>query len=187
MPSITDITFNNTIFSQVNHWVVILHQPDERPSVIALPNAHLFTFIQPFDDMPWCQNYISSMNTKIFSLFAYSENIRTWLWNHNVIPDHLEEIIIYCPSPNDKKYLKAWSKRFTHKIKDIIECNELDRESLIFGMKYIKNLYPFFKDDVGILNLLKEEYRRIGVALIASLANEVSNDDDDIRPGAQPH
>jgi hypothetical protein len=175
-----NILFNQTIFSQVNHLVVLLYQSDESSTVISLPNAHLLTFINSFDSTPRCQHHITTNNDKTFSLFAYSDNIQTWLWNHNVIPNHLDEIIIFCP-PNEKQYFKDWLRRYTHKIKEIVICDELDRETLLFGMKYIKNLYAFFKDDHGVLNLLKEEYRKMGLALIDSFQDEVKNQDNFIR------
>ena len=186
MTSINNIIYNQTIFSQVNHWVTLLCQLNGETIIISLPNAHLLTFIHPFTDIPACQNHMTRNNNKTFTLFAYGSNVETWLWNNNLIPDQLDEIIVFCPNSNNRDYLKDWLRRYTHKIKDVIICDELDRESLIFGMKYIKKLYSFFKDDQGVLDLLKREYKNIALALINSLANEVNQQDNFIRLGTQP-
>ncbi|CAF1308745.1 unnamed protein product [Adineta steineri] len=147
---------------------------------IPLPSAHLMTFIQVFDDLARCQHHINSNKEKLYTLFAYSENIETWLLN-NKIPDHLDEIIIFCLPSDDKQYLKSWTRRYTQKIKDIITYDELERDLLLFGMKYIKDLYPCFQDDEGILNLLKEDHKKMGLALIDCLGKEISKQDTYIK------
>ncbi|CAF1264520.1 unnamed protein product [Adineta steineri] len=151
------------------------------PSIaIPLPYAHLMTFIQVFDDIARCQHHINSNKEKLFTLFAYSENIETWLLN-NKIPDHLHEIIIFCLPTDDKQYLKSWTRRYTQKIKDIITYDELERDLLLFGMKYIKELYLYFQDDEGILNLLKEDHKKMGLALIDCLGKEINKQDTYIK------
>ncbi|CAF1366549.1 unnamed protein product [Adineta steineri] len=147
---------------------------------IPLPSAHLMTFIQVFDDLARCQHHINSNKEKLYTLFAYSENIETWLLN-NKIPDHLDEIIIFCLPSDDKQYLKSWTRRYTQKIKDIITYDELERDLLLFGMKYIKDLYPCFQHDEGILNLLKEDHKKMGLALIDCLGKEINKQDTYIK------
>ncbi|CAF1117233.1 unnamed protein product [Adineta steineri] len=174
--TINDIQFNNNLYSQVNQWALILYQMNGPSIAIPLPYAHLMTFIQVFDDIARCQHHINTNKEKLFTLFAYSENIETWLLN-NKIPDHLDEIIIFCLPSDDQQYLKSWARRYTDKIKDINSYDELERDLLLFGMKYIKKLYSYFQDDGGILNLLKADYKKLGLALIDSFAKEVNKQD----------
>ncbi|CAF1197856.1 unnamed protein product [Adineta steineri] len=176
MQTINDIQFNNNLYSQVKQWALILYQMNGSSIAIPLPYAHLMTFIQVFDDIARCQHHINTNNEKLFTLFAYSENIETWLLN-NKIPDHLDEIIIFCLPSDDQQYLKSWGRRYTDKIKDINSYDELQRDLLLFGMKYIKKLFSYFQDDGGILNLLKADYKKLGLALIDSFAKEVNKQD----------
>ncbi|CAF1352000.1 unnamed protein product [Adineta steineri] len=148
---------------------------------IPLPSAHLMTFIQVFDDIARCQHHLNTNNEKLFTLFAYSENIEEWLRNNNIIPNCLDEIIIFCLPTDDKQYLKSWTRRYTQKITDIITYDELERDLLLFGMKYIKDLYPYFQDDEGILNLLKEDHKKMGLALIDCLGKEINKQDTYIK------
>jgi len=165
MQTITDITFNNNIYSQVRHWVVVLYQIDGVALVIPLSNIDLLTYMQPFDEIPGCQNHITTNNHKTFTLFAYSENIATWFWNNNVIPENLDEIIIFCPFADEKDYWRKWTRRYTQKIKNVITYDAFEREALIFGMKYIDDLRLHFKNNGDILNILEDNYTRMCLAL----------------------
>ena len=185
MSTIDDITFDKTIFSQVHHLVLLLYQVNEVALVIPLSNAHLLKFIQSFDDILRCQNYINTNDNKTFTLFGYSGNIETWLWNHHIIPDHLDEIIMFCPNAIDREYFRRWARRYTHKVKDFILYDELDRESLIFGMKYVNNLHTYFQHDETILNLLREDHRKMTLALMDCLAKEINKQDNYIKAGVE--
>ncbi|CAF1201533.1 unnamed protein product [Adineta steineri] len=180
MQTIANIDFDSTLYSQAHHWMLILYQMNEPSMAIHLDNVHLMRFIQPFDNMPRCQNYINTNTVKTFTLFSYIGNILTWLWNNNAIPDHLNHIIIFCPSSSDKKYLQAWTKRYTKKIRDIITHDALDRELLIAGMKYIEELCSYCEDE-GVLNLLKEDHKKVCLALMYSVANQITLQDEYIR------
>ncbi|CAF1124013.1 unnamed protein product [Adineta steineri] len=195
MSTIDNITFDDTIYSRGNHSALILHQKDESNRSISLPNAQLMTFLQPFKDMILCQNYIKNKEEEEqqqqqrrheFTLFAYSENIYTWLWNNNVIPQNLNNITIFCLSDNDKKFLTDWARRYTQRVKEVITCDKLERELLFFGMKFIEKMRSEYHDDEGILNLLDADHTRLRLALMYSLMEDVNRLDNDPRMGVQP-
>ncbi len=166
MQTVNDIKFDTSLFSDVNHCVLLLYEMDKVPIVIPLPSVQLVTFIHPFDNISLCQEYIATNDGKTFTLFAYGENMTTWLKNKNVIPDNVTEIILFCAFPDDRDYLKIWTKRYTQKITNIITYNQLELEVLIFGLKYIADLYNQFQENASKLRLLKEDYEKLRLALI---------------------
>jgi hypothetical protein len=185
MPTINDIMHDNNLYSQVNDLVLMLYQAFESPMDIPLSNTHLMTFIQAFDDISHCQNHITTNDRNTFTLFAYSGNIQTWLWNNNIIPNNLDDIIIFCAHQKDQQFVKAWTRRYTQKIRDVILCDELERELLLFGMKYIKKIRLEFQDNQSILNLLDEDYRKMCLALMACFAQLANQQDNNIAMGVE--
>ena len=133
MQILSDIQFNNNLYSQIDHWVLILYQLNGTSIAIPLSNVDLLIFINPFDDVPRCQTHISPNHYKKFTLFAYSGNIQTQLQKNNLIPNNLDEIILFCPIAYEKGYLRSYTKRYTQKIMGIITCDAFEREALIFG------------------------------------------------------
>jgi len=185
MQTINDITFDENLYSEANHWILVLYQTEAVGLVIPLPNVDLLTFMKFFGDMPNCQNYISTNQHKTFILFAYSENIETWfknnnvipsqlddiICNYNLIPDHLNDIIIFCRFPNEKEYWRDWTRRYTEKVKQIVTFDQLEREALMFGMRYIDDISPQFINNQNIYNSLRQNHENIRLALINSFQN----------------
>lgn len=185
MQTIDDIRFDENLYSEANHWILVLYQTEGVGLVISLPNVDLLTFMKFFDDMPNCRNYISTNQRKTFTLFAYSENIETWfknnnvipgqlddiICNYNVIPDHLDDIIIFCRFPNEKEYWRGWTRRYTDKVKKIVTFDQLEREALMSGMKYIDDISPQFINNQNIYNSLRQNHENIRLALINSFQN----------------
>ena len=133
------------VYSGANEWVVILHQIDRGLTLfIQLPSANLINFVHPFDNMDGCQTHIAGNDQKRFTLFAYSENMQAWLPTH-MIRENLADIIIFCSSPDEQNYWKAWARRYREKVREVIVHNDLDRDLLIFGLKYIKALQWHFR------------------------------------------
>jgi hypothetical protein len=164
MQTISHIRYDNNVYSQVNHGFLLLYQMNGPSVFIPLPNAHLLSFIQTFDNIYHCQNYINTNNGIKFTLFVYSENIKSWIDGNNPIPDNLHEIIIFCPNSDDQAYFNDWADRL-RQVKDIITYDELDHKSLLSGIKHIKKIRSSFQGNQGLLNLLKEDYRRMCEAL----------------------
>jgi len=185
MPTINDIIHDNTLYSQVNDLVVMLYQTCESPMVIPLSNAHLMTFIQTFDDISRCQNHIIKNDQKAFTLFSYSGDIQTWFWNNNIIPNNLIDIFLFCAHHEDQKFFEAWARRYKQNIRDVITCDQLERELLIFGMKYIEKMRSKFQHNQGILNLLNEDYKKICLALMDCLAQAANQQDNNISMGVE--
>jgi hypothetical protein len=154
----------------------------EEPSLsLTLSNAHLMTFIQPFDNISRCQDHITINYQKTFTLFTYSGNIQTWLSKDNHIPNNVDCIVIFCPYASEVEYWKRWTRRYTKKIKAVIMYDELERELLMFGIKYIEDLLLHFQDDKGILNLLTEDRGKMCLALANYFMREADRQDRFIR------
>jgi hypothetical protein len=175
METINNIQFNRNLFSQFNCSVVILYQTEGVSLHIPLSNVDLLTFIEPFDEISACQDCIKRNDRQTFILFTYCNNIETWLWNNNPIPDNLEEIIIFCPFSSDIQFYRDWARRFTRKVIDIITFDQLERQLLIFGTKYIGNLCSNLKGDDKTRQLLEKHQERIHLALINLLRQTVNN------------
>ena len=196
MQTISNLTFDTTVYSGADDWVVILHQVDELSLFIPLPSANLIKFIHPFDNMGGCQNHIARNGRKSFRLFAFSNNMQAWLCTH-MIRENLDDIIIFCSSPDDRKYLKDWARRYTEKVRDVIVHNDLDRDLLIFGLKYIKGLQWHFRhlqnerqssteDYNEICSALQKDYNEICLALKDYLKAEIDKQDNHVRLGQEP-
>ncbi len=109
------------------------------------------------------------MIKKKTTLFVYSNNIETWLWNNNQIPDNIDQIIIFCVSSGEKQYYHDWTRRYTQKVTDVITWNELERELLIHGLTFIGKLCSNFQENPQLLELLQQQQERIRLALIQLL------------------
>jgi hypothetical protein len=166
MQTINNIQFDRNLFSQFDSSIMILYQSKGVTSNIPLSNVDLLTFVEPFDEISACQDSIKTNDRKKFILFTYCDNIETWLWNNKPIPDNLEEIIIFCPFPDDVQFYRDWARRYTRKVTDIITFDQLERQLLIFGRKYIRNLCLNFQGDDKTRQLLKAHLERINLALI---------------------
>ncbi len=181
MRTITDIKFNENLYSHLNQLILILYQMEEPSLSLTLSNAHLMTFIQPFDNISRCQDHITINDRKTFTLFTYSGNIRTWLSKNNRIPNNVDRIIIFCPFASEVEHWKRWTRRYIQKIKAVITYDALERELLMFGIKYIEGLFLHFQDDKGILNLLNEDRRKMCSALADCFEREAKEQDEFIR------
>ncbi len=181
MQTINDITFNKNLYSNFNQWIIILYQKEIPSLTLILSNANLMTFIQPFDNISRCQEYIMINDQKTFTIFTYSGNIRTWLAKNNHIPNNVDSIIIFCPFSNEIEYWKRWTRRYTQKIKDVITYDVLERQLLMFGIKYIEDLFFNFQNDEQIFNLLKEDRTKMCLALVNCFEKEAEKQDEFIR------
>jgi hypothetical protein len=163
MKTINDIQFDKTIFPSYTKWSLILYQINGTSIAIPLPNANLMSFIHPFEDISHCQHHIGTNNQKECALFAYSDNFVDWTCNSNVIPANLKDIYIFCPD-DDMDFIRQWANRFGQ-ITNIILYDKLDRELLIFGVKYLRDVRSYYKHDQGVWRLVNEDYIRICQAL----------------------
>jgi hypothetical protein len=195
MQTISNLTFNGTVYSRADDLVAILHQIGGLSIFIPLPSANLIKFIHPFDTMRGCQNHIGRNNRKRFTLFAYITDMQEWLPTH-MIRENLADIIIFCSSPDEQNYWKAWARRYTKKVREVIVHNDLDRDLLIFGLKYIKALHwhfrhlqnerqPLAEDYNEICSALHEDYNEICFALRDSFQAEINQQENYVRLGQE--
>jgi hypothetical protein len=152
---------------------------------VPLPSASSMRFIETCNNIDNCLDYIRENNGRTFTLFIYSENLRTWLDNGNDIPHNLHEIILFYPPFRDKAYCNAWTNRYPQ-VKGIIAYDELDRELLFYGTKYVRELSLKYEDDQGPQRLLKEDLEHMDLALIHSLTIDIDRlRDHVIRPSVE--
>jgi hypothetical protein len=166
MQTISDIRFDNTIFPPYTKWTLLLYQMNAPGIAIPIPNANLMSFIRPFTHVFDCQNHIGTNNQKQCILFAYGDNFIELAGNSNVIPANLNDIKIFCP-PDEYDFIRQWANRFGQ-VKNIIPYNELNRELLLFGVKYLREARSHFQHDQGVFNLLDADYKRMCATLTAS-------------------
>jgi hypothetical protein len=117
-------------------------------------------FIEPYNNIDQCLDCIERNNEKTFTLFICSENFRTWLNNGNDIPENLHKIILFYPPFRNKKYCQFWTNHYSQ-VKNIIAHDELERELLLSGIKYVRELRLNYQDNQGTLRLLDEDYKGI--------------------------
>jgi hypothetical protein len=110
----------------------------------------------------------------MFTLFGYSDNIETWFWNNNPIPNNIDQIIIFCPLNVDKNYLRNWTRRYTSKIRKVITYQQLLRELLLHGLELIENICEDFNGNPNTFDELKEYKNRIRLALINVYAQQMN-------------
>lgn len=151
------------MYSRADDWVVILHQIDELSLFIHLPSANSIKFIDAYDNMVGCQNHIARNDQKRFTLFVYCENMQAWLCTH-LIRENLADIRLFCSSLDVQNFWKAWARRYRETVREVIVHNDLDRDLLIFGLKYIKALQWHFRHLLNENQPLAEDYNEIYLA-----------------------
>jgi hypothetical protein len=162
MTTINDIQFDENLFSQFHSLVVLLYQINEGVCLsIPLSYRDSLTFVKTFDDISACQHFLTTNDQTTITLFTYCENIQTWLYNNNPIPENVSEIIIFCSCPRDVQFYNYWIRRYTQKVTDVITINQLERQLLLIGMNYIKKLCLNLRDDDNTGQLLETYHERI--------------------------
>ena len=161
MTTLTGIHFNGELFLKFDYQLVILFEITGVNPVLPIIDIDLLTFVQHFDKIISCQNFIRENNQRKITLFIYCDNIQTWIWNGDSIPDNVDQIIVFCPCANDKSVFLNWANRYVRKEKEthIYTFDQLEYGLLVFGMNYICELCLKAKensDDLVRLKLLKE-------------------------------
>lgn len=175
METFDDIVFNEDLFADVDHRMLILYQlDDEGPSLyIHIPDIQFYTFLQSFNDIDRCQQTIADQNCKDFTLFSYSGNIERWLWNNNLIPKNLENIILFCPFEDDIEYLTDWTRTYTNRVRKVIYYKSLEKQILLEGIEYILNLIGFYQNNQNAIQLLNQIYLVMNRNLMRILQNTI--------------
>ncbi|CAF1338019.1 unnamed protein product [Adineta ricciae] len=158
------IKFSEVPYLDCQPWIIILHQLDESGTIIRLPTADALTFLRPFNDIIHCQNHIKSHERNPFALFGHEDNIRTWFYNNNIIPDNLEDIIVFGVDKKDLRSFKQWLRRYSRNIQTVLPTDQLERELIMFGMRHIENVLDDFQDP-NTKNLLKQDLQKLHAAL----------------------
>lgn len=174
MSTIANITYNNILYGQCNHWVLLLNKMNQRPINIPIPNAHILTFINVFNDRADYQDHIENNNNNEFTLFLDDENAQQLLLCGYGVPDRLNKITAFCENDLDKNYLQVWIRRRGYlSIDTIILDDDLDSKLLAFGMDFIKDLLRRSRDDHAVYNLLWNHYQALCASHLAYLAQNL--------------
>ena len=168
MQTIDDIIFNARVYRRATNLTLLLYEQNGVSVAINLPDANLMPFVQVFHRMGQCQNHININLRKIFTLFAYDENMQNWLVNNINIPHNLQEIKIFC-NVADRLYVNAWIRRFTHRFRhatiEIINCDTLNYKLLLFGVDHLKRLQSDFRPRPRLRRQCRRNYKSICRAL----------------------
>lgn len=165
MGTIFNIKFDSKTYFDTDSGILLLYQSSNSESVF-ISKPERLAFAQQFGDTSICQQYISTNDQKQFILFAYSDDMVSWLKSRTKIPDNLTKIIIFCAPSEDKHYLQRWIRRYSDKIKKIVTFTQLEYELLVCGIEYIQNLFQRFKKDEKLSLLLDENYQQLRSALL---------------------
>ena len=158
--------YDQSFYAQSDPSVLLLYYVEGVQPVIKIESPHLFDFINSFEDAGLCRNEISNNRPRNCSLFVHKENMETWIWNNNPIDDNLNQIIVFCHFDHERNHFRDWSRRYTSRPLTIIRCDELPRELLVFGMNYLNNLAALFQNNAPVHQRLRQQQRRLCVALI---------------------
>ena len=164
MSTIDNIRFNSGIYQPATSWTLLLYQLNGTSVVIPVPNADVMFFIQVFDNLMQCEDWISRNSGKSITLFAYGQNLQEWLIKNSPVPNNIQGVKIFCHS-DDQSYLTHWTNRYRHRYRhvlfEVIPMNNLNYALLSFGLDHIQRLRLEFQEEYGILNLLDCDCKRI--------------------------
>ncbi|UJR24515.1 hypothetical protein I4U23_005890 [Adineta vaga] len=183
MTTLSDIPYASNTYSQVNPWVLILHQLDEASKPFPLSNARFIKFLQYIDSITTCQDHIKKNSTHEFTLFGFEENIRTWFYNNNPIPRNLEDITVF--GGNGGRMFKAWARRYTKNIREVFTSEEFEQNLLMFGLKHVRDAMNDFEGNFGVLNLLEQDFGEIHSALSQCLEKAKRSCDNTVQTGVE--
>lgn len=172
------------MFDHFDACAFLLYKLNRVSPVIFIPNAKLLSLIQVFDNAIECHHRIDANILKPVTLFGYDENMQRWLSTVNLIPNNLRSVNIFY-HVDDEPFVAArvinYRERFGNTSFDKINAHELDQELLSFSLKYLKLLRKQFREDLGILNLLNEDYRAICRALADDALMNATNENERMR------
>ena len=164
MSTIDHIQFNRDIYEHATNSTLLLYQLDGIAVAIPMPNANLMCFIQVFDNLLQCEDFIHTNAGKLITLFAYDKNLQRWLIQNSPVPNNIRNVKIFCHA-DDQLFLTRWINRYRHTYAnicfEIITFDDLNHALLEFGLKQIQRLREEFQSDFGILNVLDQDYREI--------------------------
>lgn len=182
MQTTANIRFDETLYSRTAHSVILLYHMNGTHIAIPLPNAHLMSFIQVFNDTRECLNYIITTDKPNITLFVYEDNMR-WLIMNSYFENisQLCRIYIFCSSSPEQNYWTTWTQRFRAKIEEPFLYNDLDFRLLCFGSNHIPNVRQHFENDNSVLNRLNEDERTICRSLAKYYLQRANAQNDRIR------
>ena len=188
MTTMADIHYDSHLYSQAELEIATLHQLEDPSTPLPLPSALSIKFVRPFTDIALCEDHIRSNDQRLFNLFAYIDNMITWVDNNHSIPPNIEDLIVFGVPTVHQRYFKAKMRRF-RQIRKFLTMEQFERHLLLCGLDHIENMRGQFQEDRAILNLLNEDYRKLRLALndcLARALNGIDNDDDDDVVAVQP-
>ena len=178
METINQILFNANFFNEFDHLITLLYQTNGPNPPIQISDRNLFTFIKRFNDIIRCQNFITDNDRKTFTLFTLDQNISTWLWNHNPIPNNLQEIIMFCLDQEDIHYYTDYTRPYTTKITNVITFDQLERHLLVSGMNYLGNISLNLEEDDPRQLVLEEHIEKLRLASSHALSQASDNNNN---------
>ncbi len=183
MQTINNIRFEDTLYSQAEYLAILLCHKKGSHVTTLLSNA---PFIQIFNDVEKCENYIEKNKEKKITLFIDEDNIE-WLAGNSYLTDvsQVETIYICCLSLNEQHYWTEQTQCFRRTIREVFLHEELNFKLLLFGLNHIDKVRKQYFDDYGVLNRLDDDYKKISRALAVGFWKKSITANDRIRESEQ--
>ncbi|CAF1076187.1 unnamed protein product [Adineta ricciae] len=168
MQTINHIVYDDNLYRSGTYLASLLYETSGVALAIALPNANIMSFINPFTQIAECRDHVENNPRKIITLFAWNENMQRWLSGVESISGNLKVIKIFC-GLLEQGYVNSWIKRYKKQWKnvefDIISYDELNYALMVFGVDHLKRLYPDFPRGSPEYQQLHLNYKRVCRAL----------------------
>lgn len=146
--------------------------------VIVAPNASLMTFIQVFNELIQCQQFINNAKQKLITLFISNEKIIDWNNQINIIDNNIDKIYIYCDTYFDYLKMKRWKGCYQYKIQGVYRQDQVDLNLIKLGIDYIYSIMGEYQDDRGLRRKFCTDARKLTQALMDYFQKQMDDLDE---------
>lgn len=161
MRHVGDIRYDQTLYSQTNPWIIVLHQ-GKKPFPLA--SAPDIAFANPFDGIVDCHTHISRQPSRRFVLFALGDNLLTWLENNLPVPKNFDQVTGFGVPRKEQDYFLAHTRRFWPN-RGVLTAERFERNLLERGLDHIEDMIDESEEDRGVVGLLERDRKKLWDAL----------------------
>lgn len=161
MSSIPDIHFNDKVYEHATFRILLLYQltKGETARVLDLPDAQFMDYVQPFDNLPNCLNYMITNPQNQFTLYIFEVNLLQL--DVKSIPSNVQTIHVFCTTDNTSytnRQLVRYVKRNSNIRPYAISFRQLNNHLLISGLELERHFRQQFTHDSTKINQLKDNF-----------------------------
>lgn len=147
--------------------------------VVALPNALIMTFINVFQDLNICRQYISEQNQKVIKLFISNSNLIDWDNVTDKVENNIQDVYVFCDTFFNYLQMKQWKGLYQNKIRDVYLTDQVDYQLLRLGVDYLHSAIPECREDRGLARLFRADAKRLLDALKDYFQDQIDSEDDE--------